>query len=651
MCGIVGFRAEKSFQSLCDDLPCAVSTLANRGPDDSGLFFDQKNDLGMGHRRLSVIDLSPNGRQPMSSDDGSVHIVYNGEVYNFMEIRNILEGCGHSFKGVSDTEVILKAYLQWGIDCLKRFVGMFALAIWDRRKQQLFLARDRLGIKPLYYYYNAGKFIFASELKALMAFRSFPKEINSNALPLFLHYQYIPAPETVFRNTFKLLPGQYIIYKFKDLRVKSYWELPCASQSKNRLFTDEPSCLDSLDDVLTQAVSDRLISDVPLGALLSGGIDSSVVVALMQKISTSPVNTFCIGFEEQAYNEAPWAKKVAQYLGTDHTELYVSSKESLETVASLPEIYDEPFADSSAIPTVLLSRLTRSQVTVALSGDGGDEQFAGYVRYWMTRTMVNSFSRLPVKIKKALALILNTIPPELISSFYYMIRSGLPQRFQVANFVDKWQKLLSQLEKTSIAELYRMTINIWPKDMIEQLCGRKLPHSSYERLFSGSKNEPLLERLMRIDQKTYLPDDLLTKVDRASMAFGLEVRTPLLDHRVLEFCSCLPENLKFKNGTGKYLLKKLLARYLPQNLYERPKMGFGVPVEHWLRTDLKEMLQDYLSPAKISKDSFFCPNLVEKMLKEHISGKFNHQHRLWGLLMWQMWWERWMMVKISDGCE
>jgi asparagine synthase (glutamine-hydrolysing) len=382
MCGFVGFKSNRDFQFLKEFLPDAVASLTHRGPDDSGLFFDERCGVGLGHRRLSVIDLSKAGQQPMASDDGSVHIVYNGEVYNFREIRVTLEAQGHVFRSETDTEVILKAYRQWGIECLKKFVGMFSLAIWDSSKRQLYLARDRLGIKPLFYYFRDGNLLFASELKALMALNTFNKDIDPDSIPLFLHYQYVPAPKTIFKHTHKLLPGNYLKYDGQELSNHTYWSPPDVPEAAVSAGIDEAERLQQLDELLTTAVSARLISDVPLGALLSGGIDSSMVVALMQKVSIAPVRTFSIGFNEKGYNEAPWAAEVAKHLGTEHTELYVTPQEAMEVIPSLPDLYDEPFADSSAIPTFLVCQLARSDVTVALSGDGGDEQFAGYVRYW-----------------------------------------------------------------------------------------------------------------------------------------------------------------------------------------------------------------------------------------------------------------------------
>lgn len=596
----------------------------------------------MGHRRLSVIDLSTAGRQPMASEDGSAWIAYNGEVYNFKEIRRMLEGFGRRFRTATDTEVILEAYAHWGIHCLDRFVGMFAFAIWDDRRKRLFLARDRLGIKPLYYHHVPGTFLFASELKAMMAFSVFRKEVDPEALPLFLHYQYVPAPRTIFKNTFKLLPGHYALYDGAKLEVQPYWQVPLGlEQDKNR-SPEEGEVLEALDELLTRAVSDRLVSDVPLGALLSGGVDSSLIVSLMQKVNPSPARTFSIGFNETGHNEAPWAAKVAAHLGTEHTELCVTPRETLEVIPRLPEMYDEPFADSSAVPTALVCKMARSRVTVALSGDGGDEQFAGYVRYGTTQAMASAFRRLPHSVRTLMARILEHTPYRWVEKCYLPWRDLLPQRFRVVNFPDKWQKLVGMVRKTDLPELYRTTICVWPEVDIRQLTGRPLPRGRYEMIFQGSNTRPIISQLMRVDQHTYLADAMLTKVDRASMATGLEVRVPLLDHRVVEYTSVLPDELKYRNGRGKYILRKLLARYVPESLFERPKMGFGLPVDRWLRRELRPLLADYLSEGRLRREGLFDERIVQQKMNEHLSGKVNHQHRLWALLMWEMWRERWL---------
>jgi asparagine synthase (glutamine-hydrolysing) len=519
---------------------------------------------------------------------------------------------------------------------------MFSLAIWDSHKQQLYLARDRLGIKPLFYYFDKKSILFASELKGLMAFKIFEREIEPDSIPLFLHYQYVPSPKTIFKNTYKLLPGNYLKFDGTNLDIGVYWNLPDGPESISSKAIDEEEFVQQLDDLLTQAVKDRLISDVPLGALLSGGTDSSTVVALMQKVSTAPVRTFSIGFDEEGYNEAPWAARVANHLGTDHTELYVTPQEAMGVIPNLPEIYDEPFADSSAIPTFLVSQMARDHVTVALSGDGGDEQFSGYVRYWSTQAMVRGLRYIPQSVRKAVGRLLGVVPSQLIESCYLPLRQVLPQRFQVANFPDKWQKLVHVLDKTAVAEIYRMTICHWSEDELPQLMGKSLPESPYEKTFSETEGWPLLSRLMRIDQRTYLPDAMLTKLDRASMAVSLEARVPLLDHRVVEYTARLPDSLKYRNGTGKFLLKRLLGRYLPVNLIERPKMGFGVPIDLWFREELKDLLLDYLSPERLKKEGLFDHIFVENRLKEHLSGQINHHYRLWVLLMWEMWRERWL---------
>jgi asparagine synthase (glutamine-hydrolysing) len=431
-------------------------------------------------------------------------------------------------------------------------------------------------------------------------------------------------------------------YDGQKLNTRAYWNPPKGKEPDSLTAMGEEESVQQLEDLLTEAVSARLISDVPLGALLSGGTDSSTVVALMQKVSTAPVRTFSIGFDEKEYNEAPWAAKVANHLGTDHTELYVTPREAMEVIPNLPEIYDEPFADSSAIPTFLVCQMARGHVTVALSGDGGDEQFAGYVRYWSTQAMATGLKYLPGSVKRAVAPLLGAIPYGWVEKCYLPLRQFLPQRFRVANFPDKWQKLVHVLNQTSIADIYRMTICLWSKDDLPLLMGKCLPESQYEKTFRETEDWPLLSRLMRVDQRTYLPDAMLTKVDRASMAVSLEVRVPLLDHRVVEYTAKLPDSLKYRNGTGKFLLKRLLGRYLPVHLIERPKMGFGVPIDRWFRKELKDLLLDYLSPARLKKEGLFDHILVENRLKEHLSGEVNHHYRLWALLMWEMWRERWL---------
>ncbi|MBN2033305.1 MAG: asparagine synthase (glutamine-hydrolyzing) [Deltaproteobacteria bacterium] len=641
MCGIVGFLSKKHFAEACGSLSKATNTLSHRGPDDAGMFFDDNAGVGLGHRRLSIIDLTRAGRQPMASDDGKVQIVHNGEVYNFREIRQSLLSHGHVFNSQTDTEVILKAYMQWGIQCLDRFVGMFAFAIWDSNEQKLLLARDRLGIKPLYYHHSERGFSFASELKALMAFSDFRKDLDPDALVLFLHYQYVPGPRSIFRNTWKLLPGHYAVFDQEGLKTRRYWEVPAHEPDIHENWT-ESHVVERLEDLLTLSVSDHLVGDVPLGALLSGGIDSSLVVALMQRINPSPVRTFTIGFKEEPYNEAVWAKRVANHLGTDHCEILVTPKDALAVVPRLPEMYDEPFADSSAIPTSLVCQLARSEVAVALSGDGGDEQFAGYVRYWAATGMLKGFRRIPRSTRKILARAFDSLSFSSIEAFYGLCGKHLPQRFRVNNLLDKWQKLLRILNDAALSEIYRMTVCLWGREELYNLMGKDLPESRYESLFDESDVWSPVAMLMRVDRETYLPDAMLSKVDRAGMAVGLEVRVPLLDHRVVEYTSLMPDSLKIRNGTGKYILKRLLAKYLPVSLFKRPKMGFALPLDEWFRGELKPLLSDYLSPSRLKREGLFDEKVIEKKILEHLQKKANHQYRLWSLLMWEMWKEKWL---------
>ena len=512
---------------------------------------------------------------------------------------------------------------------------MFALAIWDGNKQQIVMARDRLGIKPLYYHHTGEHFLFSSELKAMQAFSRFSPNIDPEAQSLFLHYQYVPGPRTIFKDTYKLLPGHFCIVSDNSVSTYRFWDIPDIHE-QNEL--NETDALDHLEALLTRAVSDRMISDVPLGALLSGGIDSSLVVALMQKVSAAPVKTFTIGFEEAGYDESPWARKIADYLKTDHTELFITPKAARDVISDISDVYDEPFADISAIPTILVSKLARSEVTVALSGDGGDEQFAGYVRYWTTHSLINSMKYFP----QSMAEFLTKIPPPLLFRFYRPLIRFLPQRFRIQNFYDKWEKFLYLSSQRELKELYRMTICLWTPEEVHALTGKTVPGSRYETEFDRNPHASDLNQMMRVDMNTYLPDAMLTKVDRAGMASGLEVRVPLLDHRVVEYTMGLPDHLKYSAGTGKYLLKKLLERYLPPDLFVRPKMGFGVPMGAWFRKELKEFLLDYLSPSRLKRTAWFNPSYVEGKIQEHMSGRVNHQYRLWSLLVWEMWAERWL---------
>ncbi|MBT8351484.1 MAG: asparagine synthase (glutamine-hydrolyzing), partial [Deltaproteobacteria bacterium] len=546
------------------------------------------------------------------------------------------------FRSGTDTEVVLKSYIQWGEGCLERFVGMFSIAIWDGRVNRLFLARDRIGIKPLYYYRTKDTIIFASEMKSIMAFEGFPREIDQDAFALFLHFQFVPGPQSIFRNTFKLLPGHYALIDGNNFIIKQYWYPSDPEVEDERPTYKEDTYVDELEQLLTTAVSDRLISDVPLGALLSGGIDSSLVVSIMQKVSNRPVRTFSIGFSEEKYNEAHWSSEIARYLGTNHTEFYVSARDALEVIPKLPSLFDEPFGDSSAIPTALVCAITRSAVTVALSGDGGDELFAGYDRYWKTCKKVTILDNIPIQLKNTMAKLMQNFPLSFIERFNTLAQTMFPNVFMLGNASDKWKTLHHLLVENKIEEIYRMSMSIWQKYDIYDLINRDIPGSELEHHFKRTIAWPLLSRLMMIDMKTILPDDYLTKVDRTSMAVGLEVRVPILDHRIVEYASQIPNHLKLNNGTSKYILKKILNRYLPKKLFERPKKGFGVPIDSWFRGELKPLLMDYLSIDRLRKEGIFNTDIIMKILDEHVQGKANHRHRLWTLLMWEMWREKWM---------
>jgi asparagine synthase (glutamine-hydrolysing) len=638
MCGIVGYYCNEEGRDLNAGLADAVMSLSHRGPDDMGMVTFLDGRAGLGHRRLSVIDLSEKGRQPMADEGASVFIVYNGEIYNFAAIRDELEGLGHCFSSRTDTEVILKAYLQWGMGCLERLRGMFAFGIFDRRDSCLYLARDRIGIKPLYYHKGPATVLFASELKAMMAFQDFQRDVDQDALALYLHYQYVPSPFTIFKRTFKLPPGHYMKFDGKDLSIFCYWNPPlCTSPIKG-----EEEWLDELEGLIEMSAREHLVSDVPLGALLSGGIDSTIVAALLQRVADRPIKTFTIGFREKAYNEAPMAERAAELLGTEHTEIYVTPSEAMEVIPSIPFIYDEPFADASAIPTCLVSRLARSQVTVALSGDGGDEQFCGYVRYWSAVSMAAIMGRIPSGARSSLRRLMEAVPLPLAGALYHSLAGFIPQRLRIANFADKWQKMAAIIGEDDLQEIYRTTVSLWSREEIRRLTGMETLHGRFEDSLGKSVGVDPLARLMRTDLLTYLPDCMLTKVDRASMAVGLEVRVPLLDHRIVEFSMRLPPALKYRNGRGKYILRRLLARYIPKGLFERPKMGFALPLDLWLRGELRDMLKDYLSWERLSEEGIFSPSAVHAYLKEHLEGRAAHHHRLWSIMMWEMWRDRWL---------
>jgi len=634
MCGIVGFH-DYSGRTNNEILTTMRDTLSHRGPDDAGNYFDKINGVGLGHRRLSVIDLSPLGHQPMSNKDQSIWVTYNGEIYNYKELRQDLIKLGHSFRSNSDTEVLLYAYQEWGVECVEKFIGMFAIAIWDCNKQTLFLFRDRAGVKPLYYYYGNGLFLFASELKALVAHPKFPKELNHDVLGSYLKYGYIHSPETIFKNTYKLNPGHYLYQQNHKVQEVKYWDIN-DYYLQSPLASSEEEIVEELESLMIDSFKYRLVADVPVGIFLSGGIDSSLLTALLQKNTNNQLKTFTIGFHEDKFNEATWAKKIADHLETDHTEYYLSVKECLGIIEKLPEMYDEPFADNSAIPTHLVSKLARDDVTVALSADGGDELFGGYNRYRSLPKLHERFSNLPKPVQNLITKFLKNLTPETIGKL-------IPGK---GGFMDKYRKYRNMLSASGtgdLVEMYKYNTNKWAPEEIEILLEQSpaFSNDSISSTFSSLGSSEYLTQMMAADFKTWLPDDILTKVDRATMSVGLESRDPFLDHRLIQFAARIPNQLKCSNGSSKYILKKILHKYLPSNLVDRPKKGFTIPLADWLRGDLHPLLMDYLNESKIKSEGIFNHKVVSYYVKGLNKGSVN-VHKLWFLLMFQMWKEKWL---------
>lgn len=651
MCGLTGFwekapRSETS-EEIAARLVRMTSTLEHRGPDDSGSWLDLDAGVGLGFRRLSIVDLSPLGHQPMASESGRYVIVFNGEVYNFASLREELEGSGHRFRGHSDTEIMLAAFEQWGVEAaVRRFVGMFAFALWDGKMHRLSLIRDRLGIKPLYYGWMGQTFLFGSELKALRAHPDFRPEVNRGALTLYMRHNYIPAPYSIYRGISQLRPGCILHLGEEGASAQSivrYWSArEVAERGAREPFSgSEGDAIEALDALLREAIGLRMIADVPLGAFLSGGIDSSTVVALMQAQSSIPVKTFTIGFNEAGYDEAKYAQAVAAHLGTDHTELYITPEEARSVIPSLPAIYDEPFADSSQIPTYLVSRLARTRVTVSLSGDGGDELFGGYTRYSLAENLWSKMRYLPRAPRRGVGRGIRAIPPSQFDRWLGIL-SPLTSRFGArGNVGHKMHRLGEMLSARSREDLYRDLLSHWTSPANVVVDGFEPPTAlTSRREWTRLPNFTL--RMMYLDTVGYLPYDILTKLDRASMAVSLEARVPLLDHRVVEFAWCLPLDLKIKHGQGKWALRQLLGRYLPRDLIERPKMGFGVPIGAWLRGPLREWAEELLTEQRLSEEGFLHTAEVRNLWREHLSGERNWQYRIWNILMFQAWCERWM---------
>lgn len=647
MCGLAGIWGRPD--SVSEALVTAMcDAIRHRGPDDRGVWVDTNAGLALGHRRLSILDLSPAGRQPMVSTSGRYVIAFNGEIYNHLALRDELRGV--AWRGHSDTESLLAAFEAWGVEAtLKRTVGMFAIALYDKSERSLFLARDRMGEKPLYYGWQGDAFLFGSELKAFKPHPSFRGEVDRDALTLLLRHSYIPAPHTIYRGIRKLPPGTMIRISIESGSVatgiypepKAYWSLRGAVDDAVLMpFSGgEREAIGAMELQLKEAIGLQMIADVPLGAFLSGGIDSSTVVALMQAQSSRRVRTFTVGFQEEGYDEASYAREVARHLGTEHTELYVTSEEARAVIQKLPTLYDEPFSDSSQIPTFLISQMARQHVKVALSGDGGDELFGGYNRYFLMSKIWRYVRRLPPALRHTIVLAIQALPPHAWNRIYDGIALGLPRHLRSVQLGDKAHKLAEILECKSPEAIYYGLISHWkqPEDVV---IGGREPKTvlTQNRLSVGISD--IEQYMMYLDAVSYLSDDVLVKVDRAAMGTSLETRVPFLDHRVVETAWRLPQSMKIRNGQGKWILRKILDKYVPKALIDRPKMGFGVPIDSWLRGPLREWAESLLSESRLRSEGFFNPAPIRQKWAEHLSGQRNWQYYLWDVLMFQAWLEK-----------
>jgi asparagine synthase (glutamine-hydrolysing) len=649
MCGISGFLETShrfAEQELRSTVLRMVNTLHHRGPDDVGAWLDVSCGIALGHRRLSILDLSSQGHQPMHSICGRYVITFNGEIYNFKALREELEDLGYVFRGHSDTEVMLSCFSKWGVaSAVKRFNGMFAFALWDRQERVLHLVRDRMGEKPLYYGWLGNTFAFASELKALKAHPHFAQEVNRNALMLYLRYNYIPAPYSIYQGISKALPGTIVTIGGQvdvgcSPSVTDYWSVRAAVEQgiTNPFTCSEAEAISHLDTLLRDAVKIRMEADVPLGAFLSGGIDSSTIVSLMQVQSLRPVRTFTIGFHEAKYNEAQHAKAVAQHLGTEHTELYVTHQEAMDVIPRLPSLYDEPFSDSSQIPTFLISQLARRHVTVSLSGDGGDELFAGYDRYLRGALIWQKLQRIPKSMRAFVSHSLALLTPRQWNDIIRPISRLLPAAIRRASSGEKIHRVAQVLTAEKMEALYRQMVSHW-QDPASLIIGGEESSTVFTDARKWLPLEAFELRMMYMDSLSYLPDDILVKVDRASMGVSLEARVPFLDPRVVEFSWKLPRSLNIRNHRGKWLLREVLNRYIPQSLIDRPKMGFAVPIGIWLRGPLREWGEALLDEKRLRDQGFFHPGPIREKWNEQLSGVSSWEHHLWDVLMFQAWLE------------
>ena len=648
MCGIAGFVGfGNTGYSIAEIASKMGSSISHRGPDDSGLWIDEHAQVAFAHQRLSILDLSSAGSQPMKSKSGRYIIVFNGEIYNHNNLREKISSATQNTQwlGSSDTETLLAAMDLWGVEKTISYIeGMFAIALWDKKNNELYLIRDKVGEKPLYYGFQGTTFMFASELKALKCHPNFLGSIDKSSIMLQMQYGYIPAPHSIYRGISKLEPGRILKISFDcsgvytKIKNQSYWSPQnlLLHGATNPYQGDFASSVEGLEKVLMKAVEAQMISDVPIGAFLSGGIDSSLIVSIMQFLSVSPINTFTIGFQEDKFNEAHYAKKVSNLLGTDHTEHFVSSAEALDIIPNLSSIYDEPFSDSSQIPTFLVSKLAKSKVTVSLSGDGGDELFGGYNRHVFSHKWGSSLFKTPFLIRKLVGQTLLGLKPTHFDALESIKINPFSDKKIFHNFSNIANKAGKALCSENPDDLYQRFIRHWQDLSVisKSYQGSQLKSESLN--FQGSD---IALQMMVSDLSNYLPNDILVKVDRAAMANSLETRVPMLDIDVMEFAMSLPMSFKINNTGGKYILKELLSKYLPRSIFDRPKQGFALPIEHWLRGPLQDWAENLLDPSKISQDGYFDETVILQKWQDHKAGKHNWQTELWDVLMFQAWLE------------
>lgn len=638
MCGIAGFldlKRQTGAEMLASEAQAMGNALIHRGPDSGGIWTDEATGAALAFRRLAIIDLSPAGDQPMTSANGRYILVFNGEIYNFKELRTDLVAAGCSLRGDSDTEVMLEGFVAWGVEeTVKRLIGMFAFALWDREERRLWLCRDRLGIKPLYFGEVDGLFLFGSELKALRAKQGWTPRIDRDALAAYTRFNYVPTPHSIYAGIHKLEPATLLSYAPGSAPTLSrYWDMSAIATQERRDISDA-AAVDEAEALLTDAVTRRMVSDVPLGALLSGGIDSATVVALMQKSSAQPVRTFTIGFKEGGFDEATHARAVAEHLGTEHTEIAMSPEHALNVIPRLADWYDEPFADSSALPTRLVCELAQRDVTVTLSGDGGDETFLGYNRYQAADALWQRMQRTPAPLRRLAALVLGGVP----TGVWDMVAKVGPSSRRPNLAGDKAHKLAAALSENNADEIYWNLVSHWKEPLV--------PGASLTENMTMNQIPDFGERMAYFDTVSYLPDDILAKVDRASMSVGLEARVPLIDHRLLEFAWSLPKRMRLRNGTSKWLLRQVLYRHVPATIVDRPKSGFAVPIAAWLRGPLREWAESLIDEQRLAKEGWFDPTPIRHAWTEHLAGRGNHWEALWGVCVAQAWRERW-----STGVE